>query len=60
MTDLQTPYLGSRYVISQLPEKLTRDRVTLALYTGGHMMYLRPASRAALHHDARAIYSAGE
>ena len=60
MTDLQTPYLGSRYVISQLPEKLTRDRITLALYTGGHMMYLRPASRAALHHDARAIYSAGE
>jgi hypothetical protein len=24
------------------------------------MMYLRPASRAALHRDARAIYSAGE
>jgi len=60
MTDLQTPYLGSRYVISQLPENLTRDRVSLALYPGGHMMYLRPASRAALHHDARAIYSAGE
>jgi len=60
MTDLQTPYLGSRYVISQLPETLTRDRVTLALYAGGHMMYLRPASRAALHQDARAIYAAGE
>lgn len=60
MTDLQTPYLGSRYVISQLPETLTRDRVTLSLYAGGHMMYLRPASRAALHQDARAIYSAGE
>ncbi len=60
MTDLQTPYLGSRYVISQLPESLTRDRVTLALYAGGHMMYLRPTSRAALHRDARAIYAAGE
>jgi carboxypeptidase C (cathepsin A) len=60
MTDLQTPYLGSRYVISQLPERLTRDRVTVTLYPGGHMMYLRPASRAALHHDARAIYAAGE
>ncbi|HXP72962.1 MAG TPA: septum formation initiator [Stellaceae bacterium] len=60
MTDLQTPYLGSRYVISQLPESLTRDRVRLALYEGGHMMYLRPASRAALHRDARAIYAAGE
>ena len=60
MTDLQTPYLGSRYVISQLPETLTRDRVRIALYVGGHMMYLRPASRAALHEDARAIYAAGE
>ena len=60
MTDLQTPYLGSRYVISQLPENLTRDRVTIALYAGGHMMYLRPASRAALHRDVRAIYGAGE
>jgi carboxypeptidase C (cathepsin A) len=60
MTDLQTPYLGSRYVIGQLPESLTRDRVTVALYAGGHMMYLRPASRAALHRDARAIYGTGE
>jgi len=60
MTDLQTPYLGSRYVISQLPDILTRDRVTLTLYPGGHMMYLRPASRAALHRDARSIYAAGE
>jgi len=34
--------------------------VTLALYAGGHMMYLRPTSRAALHRDARAIYAAGE
>jgi carboxypeptidase C (cathepsin A) len=60
MTDLQTPYLGSRYIIGQLPETLTRDRVTIALYAGGHMMYLRPASRAALHRDVRAIYGAGE
>jgi carboxypeptidase C (cathepsin A) len=60
MTDLQTPYLGSRYVIGQLPEILTRDRVRLTLYPGGHMMYLRPTSRAALHQDARAIYAAGE
>ena len=60
MTDLQTPYLGSRYVISQLPDSLTRDRVKIALYTGGHMMYMRPESRATLHRDARAIYTAGE
>jgi carboxypeptidase C (cathepsin A) len=60
MTDLQTPYLGSRYIISQLPENLTHDRVKIALYPGGHMMYLRPTSRAALHQDARAIYAVGD
>ncbi|HTZ79136.1 MAG TPA: hypothetical protein VMC10_14565 [Stellaceae bacterium] len=56
MTDLQTPYMTSRYLIDQLPPAVTRDHVTLKLYPGGHMMYLRPASRAALHADARAIY----
>ncbi len=59
MTDLQTPYMTSRYVIEQLPAAVTRNRVTLKLYPGGHMMYLRPASRAALHADSRAVY-AGE
>ena len=58
MTDLQTPYLTSRYVLEQLPPAVTRDRVTLKLYPGGHMMYLRPASRAALHADSRAVYGA--
>lgn len=57
MTDLQTPYMTSRYLIDQLPPAITRDRVTLKLYPGGHMMYLRPASRAALHQDARAVYA---
>jgi carboxypeptidase C (cathepsin A) len=57
MTDLQTPYLASRYVVDHMPDALTRDRVTLKLYAGGHMMYLRPASRARLHEDARSLYS---
>jgi carboxypeptidase C (cathepsin A) len=56
MTDLQTPYLTSRYVIDHIPTDLTQGRVALKLYPGGHMMYLRPASRTALHKDARAIY----
>lgn len=59
MTDLQTPYLASRYVVDHLPERLTQDRVTLKLYEGGHMMYLRRASRAQLHADARAVYGLG-
>jgi carboxypeptidase C (cathepsin A) len=58
MTDLVTPYLTSRYVVDRLPQTLTADRVTLKLYPGGHMMYLRPGSRAGLHADAVRLYSA--
>jgi carboxypeptidase C (cathepsin A) len=57
MTDLVTPYLTSRYVVDHLPQTLTADRVTLNLYPGGHMMYLRAASRARLHADAARLYS---
>jgi len=60
MTDLVTPYLTSRYVIDRLPASLTADRVTLSLHPGGHMMYLRPASRAALHADAARLYPKAE
>jgi carboxypeptidase C (cathepsin A) len=56
MTDLVTPYLTSRYVIDHLPASLTADRVTLSLHPGGHMMYLRPGSRAGLHADAARLY----
>ncbi|HUN53247.1 MAG TPA: hypothetical protein VMU42_19120, partial [Candidatus Sulfotelmatobacter sp.] len=58
MTDLQTPYLASRYIVDHLPASLTHGRVTLRLYAGGHMMYLRPASRAALHDDAQSLFAA--
>jgi carboxypeptidase C (cathepsin A) len=57
MTDLVTPYLTSRYVVDHLPQTLTSDRVTVNLYPGGHMMYLRPGSRARLHTDAARLYS---
>ena len=58
MTDLVTPYLTSRYVVDRLPQTLTAGRVTLNVYPGGHMMYLRPGSRARLHADAAWLYSA--
>lgn len=58
MTDLVTPYLASRFVVDHLPPTLVGDRVALKLYAGGHMMYLRPASRAALRSDAEAMYRA--
>jgi carboxypeptidase C (cathepsin A) len=57
MTDLVAPYLTSRYVVDHLPRTLTADRVTLNLYPGGHMMYLRPGSRGRLHADAARLYS---
>ena len=58
MTDLVTPYMTSRYVIEHLPATLTDGRVTLSLHPGGHMMYLRAASRAGLHADAAKLYPA--
>jgi carboxypeptidase C (cathepsin A) len=58
MTDLVTPYLTSRYVIDRLPPTLTKGRVTQSLLPGGHMMYLRPSSRAGLHADAASFYPA--
>jgi carboxypeptidase C (cathepsin A) len=56
MTDLVTPYMTSRFVIDRLPPSLTEARVTLNLYAGGHMMYLRSGSRARLHADAAKLY----
>jgi len=56
MTDLQTPYFASRYVIDHLPGRLSQERIQLRLYEGGHMMYLRKPSRARLRADARALY----
>jgi len=56
MTDLVTPYLMSRYVVDHLPATVPRGNIALKLYPGGHMMYLRPGSRAALHADAVRLY----
>lgn len=58
MTDLVTPYFTSRYLLDHLPSKLAAGRTALHLYNGGHMMYLRPASRAGLHTDAAKLYPA--
>jgi carboxypeptidase C (cathepsin A) len=58
MTDLVTPYMTSRYVIGHMPVSIVDGRVTLTLHPGGHMMYLRAASRAGLHEDAARLYAA--
>ena len=47
-TDLVTPYGVSQYLIDQLAPIDGARPVELKVYRGGHMMYLRPTSRAAL------------
>ena len=56
--DLVTPYLASRWLVDQLsvPESV-RSAVRLRVYEGGHMMYMRPQSRAALATDAAALFA---
>jgi carboxypeptidase C (cathepsin A) len=47
--DAVCPFATSRWLIAHLP--VGRDRVTLKVYPGGHMLYTRPAARAALARD---------
>jgi carboxypeptidase C (cathepsin A) len=55
-TDLVTPYSISRYLVDQLAPIDTARPIELRVYRGGHMMYLRPASRQALARDVRDFY----
>jgi carboxypeptidase C (cathepsin A) len=56
--DLVTPYFSARWLIDQLAVPAAiRQRIALRVYEGGHMMYLRPASRAALSADAAALFA---
>jgi len=59
--DLVTPYLSSRWLVDQLeiPEA-TRSAIQLRVYDGGHMLYMRPASRSQLARDAAELYGASE
>jgi carboxypeptidase C (cathepsin A) len=57
VSDLQTPYMMSRYIRDHMPGELA-NRVALKLYLGGHMLYLRADSRRRLHDDALAFYGA--
>jgi carboxypeptidase C (cathepsin A) len=55
-TDLVTPYAVSQYLVDQLAPLEGARPVEFKLYRGGHMMYLRPASRRAFTQDARSFY----
>ncbi len=53
--DLACPFSGSRWLVEHIP--VGRDRIRLKLYPGGHMLYTRPDSRAALSRDVAALYA---
>lgn len=55
-SDLVTPYAVSKYVVDHLPEAI-RDRVSLKLYRGGHMLYTKRSSGIAFSEDAKAFYA---
>ena len=54
--DAVCPFAATRWLIEHLP--LGRDRVTLKVYPGGHMIYTRAAARAALAQDVGAMVNA--
>ncbi len=56
-TDLITPYLASTYLVRQLPSLPNATPIRVETYAGGHMLYLRPESRAALKEDVKSMYA---
>ncbi|MGD7070369.1 S10 family peptidase [Acetobacter sp. AAB5] len=49
--DLVCPFASSRWVAEHIP--VGRNRIALHTYPGGHMIYIRADSRAALAQDAK-------
>jgi carboxypeptidase C (cathepsin A) len=57
--DLVTPYLASRWLVDQLAIPASvRSGIRVCVYDGGHMVYMRPQSRALLTRDAAELYGA--
>jgi carboxypeptidase C (cathepsin A) len=53
--DLATPYFGTKILLDQLPAYGSPGRVKFVVYPGGHMFYLRAASRQAFRGEAEAL-----
>ncbi len=54
--DLVTPYLGTQFLLDQIPPSGLGERIRFAVYPGGHMFYSNDDSRAALREDAAALF----
>ncbi len=59
-TDLVTPYAMSIYLTGQLRPIDGAVPIEIKVYRGGHMMYLRPASRLQLSRDVRDLFGAAK
>jgi len=55
-TDLITPYLATTYLVNQLPTLAGAAPIEIKDYAGGHMLYMRPATREALKADVKPIF----
>ena len=55
--DLVTPYLGTQFLLDQIPAAGIGDRIHFTVYPGGHMYYTSDASRAALRDDAARLFA---
>jgi carboxypeptidase C (cathepsin A) len=53
--DSVCPFAATRWLVRHLP--VGADRVILAVYPGGHMLYTRPSARAALANDVATMVS---
>lgn len=55
LTDEVTPYFASQLLIDQIPPMGDPNRLRLAVYGGGHMVYALDQSRVALRADAQRL-----
>jgi len=53
--DMACPFGTTRWTRDHIP--VGADRISLNLYPGGHMLYARPESRAAMWRDVSAFYA---
>jgi carboxypeptidase C (cathepsin A) len=56
--DLGSNYMMPRYLLSEVTrDQSARERTSFQNYTGGHMFYLRNASRAELYRNVSGLYA---
>ena len=55
--DLATPYFMTKLELDQIAPAVAGDRLKLVVLPGGHMMYIRDASRQALREEAARLFA---